>query len=165
MQIPETNAINPPPEVIVSPYPNQATNNFSNPFKNLNYKQISGIVVVILLTIGVIVTTLMSQSVQIFFSRAATEPGSYGYGSYGSDNYLGVSIVISPAPSESYNSTPSVSPRKLGDVDNNNLVNIFDFNYFVGDFGQAGENLRSDFNNNSKVDLFDFNILISNFNK
>jgi hypothetical protein len=157
MQIPETNAINTSPQVIISPNPNQTTNNFSNRFKKLNPKQIGGILVVILLTTGVIITTLMSQNIQVFFSRAATEPGSYGNGNYGSDNYLGVSTIVSPSP--------LASPRKPGDVDYNSLVNIFDFNYLVGDFGQSGTNLRSDFNNNNKIDLFDFNILVSNFNR
>lgn len=60
--------------------------------------------------------------------------------------------------------SPSASPaRKVGDIDNNGRVDIFDFNFLVADY--RGTNMRSDLNGDNKVDLFDFNLLITNFGK
>ncbi len=63
-------------------------------------------------------------------------------------------VVESPNPSAS-------SVRKIGDIDGNGKVDIFDFNILVGDF--RGTNSRSDLNSDGRVDIFDFNILLSNF--
>jgi hypothetical protein len=64
------------------------------------------------------------------------------------------STVASPSPS------PSMV-GKIGDIDKNGKVDIFDFNIFVGDYPL--KNLRSDLNNDQKVDIFDFNLIVSNF--
>lgn len=70
------------------------------------------------------------------------------------------SLTASTCPQPS----PSASiVRKVGDIDNNGKVDIFDFNTFIGDF--VIKNLRSDFDNNGKVDIFDYNLLIQNFGK
>lgn len=58
--------------------------------------------------------------------------------------------------------SPSPTSR-IGDLDKDGDVDIFDFNIFVGDFPL--KNLRSDVNKDQKVDIFDFNSLITNFGK
>lgn len=61
---------------------------------------------------------------------------------------------------------PAVSPTvevKIGDIDKDGDVDIFDFNFLVQDY--RGANMRSDLNGDSKVDLFDFNLLITNFGR
>lgn len=63
-------------------------------------------------------------------------------------------VVASPSPSPS-------PAKKIGDIDNNGRVDIFDFNFLVEDYRSS--NLRSDLNSDNKVDLFDFNLLITNF--
>jgi hypothetical protein len=64
----------------------------------------------------------------------------------------------SPIPS------PSSSPiGKIGDINNDGKVNIFDFNIFVGDY--PSKNIRSDVNKDGVVNIFDFNQLLSNFGK
>jgi hypothetical protein len=68
----------------------------------------------------------------------------------------GPSTTGSPAPA-----SLSPSPAKTGDLDNNNTVDIFDFNIFVGDF--QTQNLRSDLDDDGDVDIFDFNILVGAF--
>ena len=59
---------------------------------------------------------------------------------------------------------PSPSPsaaRKIGDINNDGKIDIFDFNILIGDFRVV--NLRSDLNNDGKVNIFDFNILVQGF--
>ncbi len=63
------------------------------------------------------------------------------------------SVLLSPRPSAS-------SPKKVGDLDNDNDVDTDDFKLFVKDFND--NNLRSDFNNSGEVDIFDFSIMIRN---
>ena len=56
-------------------------------------------------------------------------------------------------------SSPSPSPaKKIGDLNDDTHVDIFDFPLFVADF--RVQNLRSDFNAKDGVDIFDFNIFI-----
>ncbi len=49
-----------------------------------------------------------------------------------------------------------------GDADNNNIVNVSDFNILKQDFGSGGPK-RSDFNNDNVVNVSDFNIMKTNF--
>ncbi len=79
-----------------------------------------------------------------------------GSSSLGERYSLTATTCAQPSPSASI-------VRKVGDIDNNGKVDIFDFNVFVGDF--RIKNLRSDFDNNGKVDIFDYNLLIQNFGK
>jgi hypothetical protein len=67
-------------------------------------------------------------------------------------------------PSPSPIVSPSSSPiKKIGDIDKNGKVDIFDFNIFVGDY--PAKNLRSDVNQDGQVNIFDFNLLITYFGK
>jgi hypothetical protein len=71
-------------------------------------------------------------------------------------------LTCQPVPSSSPNSSPS-SIRKIGDINNDGKIDIFDFNILIGDFRVV--NLRSDLNNDGKVNIFDFNILLTNFGR
>lgn len=59
-------------------------------------------------------------------------------------------------------SSPTPSP-KVGDLDNNSYVDIFDYNQLLADFGKTGSQILGDIDKNSQVDIFDYNILLSNF--
>lgn len=80
---------------------------------------------------------------------------------------------ISPSPSPSASAaaspSPSPSPRKIGDIDGNNKVDIFDYNQILTDFGKTGTGLISDIETSgsslNKVDIFDFNTVLSNFGR
>jgi hypothetical protein len=66
-------------------------------------------------------------------------------------------------PADLYGSTPTV---KTGDLNNDNLVNIFDYNILVGNFGKSGVGVAGgDINSSGSVDIFDYNLLIGNFGK
>jgi hypothetical protein len=54
---------------------------------------------------------------------------------------------------------------KPGDTNNDNIVNIRDYNTLVTQFNKTGSNLSADFNKSGKVDVQDYNILVSNFGK
>jgi hypothetical protein len=71
-------------------------------------------------------------------------------------------LTCQPLPQASSSSSPSPA-KKIGDIDNNGRVDIFDFNLLVEDY--RGTNMRSDLNSDGKVDLFDFNLLIANFGR
>lgn len=60
---------------------------------------------------------------------------------------------------------PEPSDPKLGDVDGNNRVDIFDYNQILTDFGKEESNLASDLDKNGRVDIFDYNTLLTNFGK
>lgn len=65
--------------------------------------------------------------------------------------------------------TPTIAPTPqlhlAGDINNDNKVDIFDFNLLIGQFGKSGAGLSADINGDGKVDIFDFNLLVSNFGK
>lgn len=63
------------------------------------------------------------------------------------------------------NSPVPTGTVKVGDVDGNGKVDIFDYNELLTNFGKSGANIRGDINNNGKVDIFDFNDLLTNFGK
>jgi hypothetical protein len=66
---------------------------------------------------------------------------------------------LSPSPVSSPSSSPS--PAGIGDLDDNEVIDIFDFNIFIGDF--QAQNLRSDLDEDGDVDIFDFNIFVGEF--
>jgi len=53
--------------------------------------------------------------------------------------------------------------RKQGDLNNDNRVDIFDYNILVGNFGRTGSGIVGDIDSNNKVDIFDYNTLVGNF--
>ncbi len=64
--------------------------------------------------------------------------------------------------------TPSALPTgtvKVGDINGDGKVDIFDYNILVGNFGKSGTGIQGDLNNDGKVDIFDYNILVGNFGK
>jgi hypothetical protein len=56
---------------------------------------------------------------------------------------------------------------RAGDCDNNNLINVLDFNIVKGTFGKGsgdpGYDDRADFDGNLLVNILDFNLLKGNF--
>ncbi len=52
---------------------------------------------------------------------------------------------------------------RVGDANDDNVVNAGDFNILKGQFGQSGSNLAADFNNDGAVGAQDFNLLKGNF--
>lgn len=59
---------------------------------------------------------------------------------------------------------PSPSPiGKIGDLNGDGRVNIFDFNLFSGYF--PTRDIRGDVDKNGQVNIFDFNALVTNFGK
>lgn len=75
--------------------------------------------------------------------------------------------VISPTPTttNSPSVTPVASASKLGDLDGNNKVDIFDFNILLTNFRKTGANVVGDLDKNGKVDIFDYNTLLTNFGR
>jgi len=55
------------------------------------------------------------------------------------------------------------SMLRTGDANDDNIVNISDFNILKAEFGTSGTGLRSDFNNDLTVSISDFNLLKNNF--
>jgi hypothetical protein len=51
----------------------------------------------------------------------------------------------------------------LGDLTNDNKVDIDDYNIFRSEFGRTGQNIISDINKDNKVNIFDLNLLLTNF--
>ena len=52
---------------------------------------------------------------------------------------------------------------KTGDIDQNNKVDIFDFNILMINWGDNPANPAADLNGDGKVDIFDFNLLMVNW--
>lgn len=137
-----------------------------SPFRNISKKQWAALVVAALLIISIFITTGLAQKAQKFFSRAASEPGSYGYGSFGSGRYLGFSNIASPSPSVIQSASPV---KKPGDTNGDGKVDIFDYNTIVTYFGRTDmtnpEVKKADLNNDNIIDIFDYNLVVSNFGK
>ena len=79
-------------------------------------------------------------------------------------------IVDESGPASSSQPTSSPSPSlKVGDLDNNGTVDIFDYNQLLTDFGKTGSGLVADIDkagdSANKVDIFDYNLLLTNFGK
>ena len=66
----------------------------------------------------------------------------------------GVAGTVTPSPS---------STQKLGDIDKDGDIDIFDYNTFLSDY--QPQNLRSDIDKNGRVDIFDYNLILQNFGK
>ncbi len=85
----------------------------------------------------------------------------------GSINSYPNSTAIPSTTSPSPTPTPSTSCPKgpLGDINCDGLINIFDYNILVGNFGKSGTGIPGDLNNDGVVNIFDYNILVGNFGK
>lgn len=71
-----------------------------------------------------------------------------------------ISGPVSPSP------VISPSPTKMGDIDGNGKVDIFDYNQLLTDFGKRNDsNTKADLDNDDDVDIFDYNLLLSNYGK
>jgi hypothetical protein len=72
------------------------------------------------------------------------------------------SATVSPTPIQSITPTPSASPSgKVGDLNNDNQVNIFDLSILLSDWGTA--NTTADINHDGTVNIFDLSILLSHW--
>lgn len=74
----------------------------------------------------------------VTYSGSAPDIGSFEYG------------LNQPAP-------------KVGDLNNDQKVDIFDYNILLTNFGKSGVDLAGDIDNSGKVDIFDYNSLLTNF--
>ena len=52
----------------------------------------------------------------------------------------------------------------IGDINSDKIVNLFDYNLFVRDYGITTYS-PADFNHSGKVDLFDYNLFVANYGK
>ncbi len=68
-----------------------------------------------------------------------------------------------PQPGAGQTGGAQTQVSKIGDLDNDGDVDIYDINEFTRLF-RAG-NIKADLNNDGKVSIFDFNVLLSNFRK
>lgn len=81
-------------------------------------------------------------------------------------------VTPPPTPTKTPTPTPTVPPspsptatpcNKIGDLNNDCIVNVGDLSIFLNDFN--ANNLRSDFNQSQRVDVGDLSIFLSNFGK
>ncbi|GAC1371383.1 MAG: hypothetical protein NVSMB39_5110 [Candidatus Saccharimonadales bacterium] len=66
-------------------------------------------------------------------------------------------IVVSPGASVSATSMPTA---RVGDLNNDGKVNVFDLSLLLGAWGKTGS---ADLNKDGKVDIFDLSLLLSNW--
>ncbi|XOA43171.1 MAG: hypothetical protein ACKKMO_01710 [Candidatus Nealsonbacteria bacterium] len=59
--------------------------------------------------------------------------------------------------------TLALGEAVTGDTNNDNKVDIFDFNLLMVNWGDAPDNIAADLDGNGKVDIFDFNLLMVNW--
>jgi hypothetical protein len=83
-----------------------------------------------------------------------------------------ITRCTSPAssPSASVSSGVSATPvassfGKVGDIDGNGKVDIFDYNILLTNFGKSGSAIQGDLDSNGKVDIFDYNSFLTNYGK
>lgn len=73
-------------------------------------------------------------------------------------------IISSSSPSPTVIPSPVPSPSaKIGDIDGNGKIDIFDYNILLTNFNKTGTGIQGDINNSGKVDIFDYNLLLTNF--
>jgi hypothetical protein len=75
-----------------------------------------------------------------------------------------------PTPTPTATPTPTPTPPcplgPLGDIDCNGVINIFDYNILVTNFGKTvPPNTMGDLDNNGIINIFDYNILVTNFGR
>jgi hypothetical protein len=71
-----------------------------------------------------------------------------------------------PTPTPTSIPTPSPAGSKPGDINSDGVVNIFDYNILVGNFGKTVTPFTGgDFDGNGLVNIFDYNTLVGNFGK
>jgi len=70
-----------------------------------------------------------------------------------------------PIPTPTSTSTPTPPPTLPGDLDKNGVVDIFDYNLMIENFGNTNCGNVADIDGNCKVDIFDYNLLVENFGK
>jgi len=63
--------------------------------------------------------------------------------------------------------TPQVASASIikGDANNDQKVDILDFNILMINWGKTGSGIAGDFNSDGKIDIFDFNLLMINWTK
>jgi len=91
---------------------------------------------------------------RIYVSQASGEHAYPDAGAYDAKPIIHVYQVNNAAP-----------VTKQGDLNNDNKVDIFDYNLLVGNFGRTGSGIQGDIDLNGKVDIFDYNVLVGNFGR
>ncbi len=66
------------------------------------------------------------------------------------------------------NNLPITGPEasagsKLGDLNGDDAVDIFDYTIVLTDFGKTGSNIQGDVDKSGGVDIFDYTTLLTNF--
>lgn len=64
-------------------------------------------------------------------------------------------------------STATASPSLPPDLNDDNTVNVYDYNILLANFNTTGNPgwISADLNNNGRIDIFDYNILLGNFGR
>lgn len=104
--------------------------------------------------------TRNSQIIPITGNEFQIDLSSYGSELYKIEFMSFETITSSP--------TPTQIPCRMktrGDLDCNDIINIFDYNILISNFGNTGTAgwHVADLNSSGKIDIFDYNILVSNF--
>jgi hypothetical protein len=80
--------------------------------------------------------------------------------------YVSVQCVQAPCPQSLVCGTPTpiitTTTRKIGDINRDGTVDIFDYNLLLTDFGKSRS--AADITGDGKVDIFDYNLLLQYFN-
>lgn len=115
-------------------------------------------------------TDLTNWSEEFHFSSASF---ARSFENLNGDWYFGLgtdTVTLSTATGDILRYKPQAIPSpstttKLGDIDGDGNVDIFDYNQLLTDFGKLGSGIRADIDNSGKVDIFDYNLLLTNFGK
>ncbi len=73
-------------------------------------------------------------------------------------------LTPTPTPLPSGTITPTPTPL-AGDLDHNNVVNIYDYNIMVQNFGQTNCGNAADIDGNCLVNIYDYNLLVQNYGR
>ncbi len=97
---------------------------------------------------------------------------AYGADGHGPTTSFTIPACSTPTPVPTKTASPTPLPTntpipagKVGDIDGNGKVDIFDYNILVTNFGKSGSGIQGDIDGNGKVDIFDYNLLVGNFGK
>jgi hypothetical protein len=76
------------------------------------------------------------------------------------------SPINTPSSIPTATPSPSPTPRKTGDINGDNLVNVFDLSILLSNYGKtSGFNPTADLNADGVINIFDLSILLSNYGK
>lgn len=95
------------------------------------------------------------------YNGTASQVGTFAYG-------ININIPAPPPPGGGGGGgggpiPPSTPAQSNGDLNNDGVVGIFDFNSLIIAWGTTGPSLAADLNRDGVVDVLDFNVLIVNW--